>query len=332
MQTIPSVRPNVTAPVVPARAHVEQPAVAEAAPKDILASESDPTKDGRPLPPKNQRIAAPEPTSLKDKIVTAACAGAGLWTLANIGMQIAGLPAGSAVLAGVGSAAVATMAWAVTDAGSGIFHFGVDNYGDPKTPVVGTMIKEFQEHHVKPWDLEEASVWTNCAQAGQVLGPLLMGVAYANPHYLVQAAALSVMTAGYLAQASHRWAHMGQRAPKIVKGLQKLGVMQTKKQHDAHHAQPIGTYCIVNGMANPLFDKLNLWRKAEYVIYKATGAEPNTWLDPEVKKKALGIGNPADYVDPVKRQEGRREFWKGMLNKIDSWRSETAPAEKPTEK
>ncbi|NDD30251.1 MAG: hypothetical protein EB084_18495 [Proteobacteria bacterium] len=293
--------------------------------RDIFAADHDPTKDGRPLPPPGYRGIDPAPTPLIHKAVTAVCAGAGLWTLTNIATQIAGLPAAGAALAVAGSAAAATAAWALTDAGSGAFHFLVDNYGSPKTPVVGKMIREFQEHHVKPWDLEEVSVWSNCAQAGQVLGPALLAVAYANPHYLVQAAALSVLTAGYFAQASHRWAHMGERVAKPVKMLQNVGVFQNKKAHDAHHAQPVGTYCIVNGMANPLLDRLNVWRKAEYVIHKATGVEPNTWFDPEIKKKALGQSTPAEYLDPVKRQEGRRAFWKGMLTKIDAWRADDKP-------
>jgi len=96
--------------------------------------------------------------------------------------------------------------------------------------------------------------------------------------------------------------------------------MQGTKAHDAHHAQPVGSYCIVNGMANPLLDKLNVWRKAEYHIYRATGLEPSTWLDPEIKKKALGVANPADFLDPAKRLEGRCAFWQGMLAKIDTWR------------
>ena len=315
--------PSRTSPLTSA----EQPSVATAPPTDIYAADQDPTQDGRPLPPPNPPVVAHMPTPLGDKVVSAACVGAAAWTLTNIGMQIAGLPAASAVLAAVGTAAVATTTWAATDAASGAFHFLVDNYGGPDTPVVGTMVREFQEHHVHPWDLEEVSVWSNCAHAGRVLGPALLAVAAADPHYLVQAAALSVATAGYFAQASHRWAHMAERAPAPVKVLQDLGVLQGTKSHDAHHAQPVGAYCIVNGMANPLFDKLNVWRKAEYYIHKATGVEPNTWLDPEIKNKALGVGNPADFVDPAKRQEGRRAFWQGMLSKIETWRRGDKPKE-----
>ena len=34
-----------------------------------------------------------------------------------------------------------------------------------------------------------------------------------------------------------------------------------------------------------------------------------------------------DFVDPAKRQEGRRAFWQGMLSKIETWRRGDKPKE-----
>ena len=49
--------------------------------------------------------------------------------------------AGMAVLAG----------YVLADLGSGVFHWIVDNYGDAKTPALGTIIDSFQGHHARPW-------------------------------------------------------------------------------------------------------------------------------------------------------------------------------------
>lgn len=44
--------------------------------------------------------------------------------------------------------AVATMAGIlIADLVSGVFHWSVDNYGDSKTPVFGSVIEAFQGHH-----------------------------------------------------------------------------------------------------------------------------------------------------------------------------------------
>jgi hypothetical protein len=44
---------------------------------------------------------------------------------------------------------------------SGIYHWGVDNYGDGSTPVVGSQIAAFQGHHQKPWTITEREFCNN---------------------------------------------------------------------------------------------------------------------------------------------------------------------------
>ncbi len=39
------------------------------------------------------------------------------------------------------------------DLGTAFYHFGVDNYGDRSTPVVGEQIYAFQGHHQRPWTI-----------------------------------------------------------------------------------------------------------------------------------------------------------------------------------
>ena len=44
-------------------------------------------------------------------------------------------------------------AYVLSDLGSGIFHWSVDNYGDGNTPVLGGVIAAFQGHHSQPWTI-----------------------------------------------------------------------------------------------------------------------------------------------------------------------------------
>ena len=49
---------------------------------------------------------------------------------------------------------VAAAYW-LSDVGTGIFHWSVDNYGDKNTPVMGGIIDAFQGHHKYPWTITD---------------------------------------------------------------------------------------------------------------------------------------------------------------------------------
>ena len=49
----------------------------------------------------------------------------------------------------------------ITDFLTGIYHWGVDNYGDGETPVVGSQIAAFQGHHQRPWTITEREFCNN---------------------------------------------------------------------------------------------------------------------------------------------------------------------------
>jgi hypothetical protein len=56
---------------------------------------------------------------------------------------------------------------------SGIYHWGVDNYGDGSTPVFGRQIAAFQGHHQRPWTITQREFANNMHQVGQGwAGPL----------------------------------------------------------------------------------------------------------------------------------------------------------------
>lgn len=91
-----------------------------------------------------------------------------------------------------------------------------------------------------------------------------------------------------LSQEFHKYSHMV-RVPSTIAKLQDLRIMLPRKEHGQHHASPFeSNYCILNGMCNPLLDRLDLFRRLEAIVYKINKQEPNCWkLDEEVKKHSL---------------------------------------------
>lgn len=52
---------------------------------------------------------------------------------------------------------------------TGIYHWGVDNYGSGETPIVGSQIAAFQGHHQKPWTITEREFCNNVHKVLQLL-------------------------------------------------------------------------------------------------------------------------------------------------------------------
>ncbi len=91
-----------------------------------------------------------------------------LWTWGSMGLMAATLAQGLAQAhspldwAGVASALLAS--YVLSDLGTGIYHWGVDNWGGPETPVFGKQIAAFQGHHQRPWTITEREFCNNVHQ------------------------------------------------------------------------------------------------------------------------------------------------------------------------
>ncbi|KAH0902422.1 hypothetical protein HID58_041925, partial [Brassica napus] len=108
--------------------------------------------------------------------------------------------------------------YVLTDLGSGVYHWAIDNYGDESTPQVGAQIEAFQGHHKWPWTITKRQFANNL-------------------HAL---------------QQFHAWAHgTKSKLPPLVVSLQDMGVLVSRKQHGEHHRAPYNNnYCIVSGAWN----------------------------------------------------------------------------------
>lgn len=161
--------------------------------------------------------------------------------------------------------------WLITDFVSGVFHWWQDAYGDPYWPVIGTHITRPNIlHHYAPRALLAKS-WWNSSRTLLVIALCIAGVAWS-------AGALSWMLLlglglGVNMNQIHKWSHQSpRRIPAPVRWLQRLGVLQSPRQHRAHHLDTRDTnYCILSDYVNPMLERVRFWSAMEWLLARGFG-------------------------------------------------------------
>ena len=83
----------------------------------------------------------------------------------------------------------------------------------------------------------------------------------------------SVLT--LLTNEIHKWAHVHSKPHPMVRFLQNAGLILSHEHHHRHHQNKFDqSYCLINGWMDPVLEKLDFWRRSEYLITKLTGAVP----------------------------------------------------------
>jgi len=182
--------------------------------------------------------------------------------------------------------------WVLADLGSGIFHWSVDNYGNGKTPILGSIIAAFQGHHTAPWTITQRGFCNNtyklCVPFGIPSIVAISAMSHHNP--MITLFFASFLTLEVLSQEFHKWSHMTKaQVPQWVNALQDFGITVPRTQHALHHMAPYeGNYCIVSGVCNDILDKSGFFRRFEKIIYEINVVESNAWkLDPELRSRTL---------------------------------------------
>jgi ubiquitin-conjugating enzyme E2 variant len=173
-------------------------------------------------------------------------------------------------------------AYWLSDIGTGIFHWSVDNYGDKNTPLMGSIIDAFQGHHKYPWTITKRQFANNihvtCPATMCVTVPLLLtpGMDQNACAFMGTFCAMIV-----LSQQFHAWSHMKKsQLPELVVRAQDAGLFISRKNHGGHHRPPFrGNYCIVSGWWNELLDGSGFFTRLEKTIYAATGVAPRCWSE-----------------------------------------------------
>ncbi|KAH7546688.1 fatty acid desaturase 4-like 1, chloroplastic [Ziziphus jujuba] len=172
--------------------------------------------------------------------------------------------------------------YVLADLGSGVYHWGIDNYGHASTPIFGSQIEAFQGHHKWPWTITRRQFANNLhALARAVTFTVLpIGLVCDNPTVLSFVGVCSGCI--MFSQQFHAWAHgTKSRLPPAVLALQDLGLLVSRSQHAAHHRPPYNNnYCIVSGVWNEFLDKHKVFEAMELVLFFKLGVRPRSWDEP----------------------------------------------------
>lgn len=188
-----------------------------------------------------------------------------------------------------GAAVAFFLGYVLSDLGTGVYHWAVDNYGSGSTPFFGSQIAAFQGHHQRPWTITEREFCNNVHQVFKPAAPIALALAVAAPFlpgwWDVWAATMLGMAC--MSQQFHAWSHMKKsELPGAIVALQDAGLLISRKDHGAHHKAPFeGWYCIVSGWWNEVLDQggsdQGAFRRAERFIAERTGVEPRCWYPPQ---------------------------------------------------
>ncbi|KAL4566822.1 hypothetical protein LXL04_030947 [Taraxacum kok-saghyz] len=166
-----------------------------------------------------------------------------------------------------------------SDLATGIYHWGIDNYGDESTPLIGKQAGMALGHHKWPWTIVKREVANNLhALAGGVTVILLpINLIY---HDRPLAMAFLGVASGciMLSQQFHAWAHgTKSKLPPVVVALQDAGILLSPSHHAGHHTPPCKNYCIVSGIWDGFLDKHRVYEGLEMAVFEKFGVRPRSW-------------------------------------------------------
>ncbi|KAK2387244.1 fatty acid desaturase 4, chloroplastic [Trifolium repens] len=174
------------------------------------------------------------------------------------------------------------LGYILADLGSGVYHWGIDNYGDGSTPLVGAQIEAFQGHHKWPWTITRRQFANNLHALARVVTFVVLPVDLVFHDPIVQSFVAVCAGCIMFSQQFHAWAHgTKSRLPPLVVALQESGVLVSRTQHSAHHRPPYNNnYCIVSGVWNEVLDKSKFFEAMEMILYFKLGVRPRSWSEP----------------------------------------------------
>lgn len=170
----------------------------------------------------------------------------------------------------------------LADLASGVYHWGVDNYGDASTPIFGSQIEAFQGHHKWPWTITRRQFANNLHALARAVTFTVLPINLLCNDPTIQGFVAVCSGCIMFSQQFHAWAHgTKSRLPPVVVTLQDLGILVSRSQHAAHHRQPYNNnYCIVSGVWNEFLDKQMVFEALEMILFFKLGIRPRSWSEP----------------------------------------------------
>ncbi|KAG9454087.1 hypothetical protein H6P81_006991 [Aristolochia fimbriata] len=172
----------------------------------------------------------------------------------------------------------AFLGYLAADLTSGLYHWAIDNYGNPDTSIYSSYINTFQAHHKWPTDVAyyEAVSGTYKIARGVAFILLPLNLFVTNPlllSFLGAYGGFSTFSAHF-----HEWAHRPKSSvPQIVIMLQNLGLLLPPPKHAKHHRPPHeGSFCTISGLCNDFLDNYGVLLGLEMIIFFWLGIRPRS--------------------------------------------------------
>lgn len=155
----------------------------------------------------------------------------------------------------------------LADLCSGLFHWWEDRYGDPTWPVIGRLIVQPNiDHHRHPSKFCSNSYWYR--NNTTMISMLLAAVCF----YWCLPVCITCVILSQMNEV-HSWAH--KRSNRVVRALQRVGLLLSPRHHRIHHERPYDrNYCVLTNYLNPVLSRLRVWSALEFVVLVVFGAKP----------------------------------------------------------
>lgn len=169
---------------------------------------------------------------------------------------------------------------AAVDVVSGIVHFLADRFGSLETPLLGpNVLRSFREHHVDQQAMTKHDFISTSGDLGLLTVPTLAAALWlfdgdSRLGRVALAGAVAATTVGLLTSQIHKWAH-AEHAPRVVRWLQRRGVILRPERHAAHHRAPHDcAFSITTGWSNGLLDRTQVLLRFERAVRARYPARP----------------------------------------------------------
>ncbi|MEM1193939.1 MAG: fatty acid desaturase CarF family protein [Pseudomonadota bacterium] len=165
----------------------------------------------------------------------------------------------------------------IADFCSGVLHWVEDRYLTQHWPIVGKLIVNANNlHHAQPRAFTGDGFWLRNWPS------LFVGLVLAFGFWL--AGWVTVFTVSLVAVSSilptqaHYWAHLrAAETPAVVRGLQRIGLLQSPQHHWRHHRGAKDNYfCTMTNLVNPVLEHVQFFQRLEKLITFLAGAQPKT--------------------------------------------------------
>lgn len=140
---------------------------------------------------------------------------------------------------------------------TGLVHFLLDQYGNPKNKLFNNAVLINLAHHSNPRKMTTRGYWY-LTKDSYVLAMAFFGLSlFFGFHWEI----VLFLLLGANTNIIHKWSHQTANENALpVRALQKLRILQTRKQHGLHHRDPYEShFCIITNLLNPILEFIRFW-------------------------------------------------------------------------